>query len=379
MLSRSRLTLALLALLALLCEPGAGAATMKLFRGWAGPSAFSPKVAFNPNAGEFLILGQEFDELKTRRSGFSSEDQVPWAKARRSVGEWYGPAVLSYSPAAEAFLVAGYGYLRLDRRGRVLSEGAFPALDAHQARAATALGDSGEWFTLIEGGKYGFSYYGSIVGPQGDLRGDIPLNRVPFKAPVGGPQRWEVGYEFQRGSMLLLWEDNIGRHGSRSIRAHRLSPDGHLLGSRLDIVRDPKGAAQPHMVFHPKRREWLIVYVQQGTVRGRLLRGTKLSEPIRISGERSGVTPSIAYSPQRDLYLVTWVGSGDGSALFGQWVRANGRLLRRPFVISDEAGDQWVAEPGYSACNDSGACLVTWIDDGTDPGGIVRGRYVQVP
>ena len=362
----------------------AGAVTVKLFDRYSPyrtDGQTSPLAAYNPNVNNYLVVGIEAYDLKSRRTGLRSGGKGPWMLPPQFVSwrAYYDLDFLSFNSSNNKYLLATRDkrYL-LNRRGKRLNAKYTSSL------ALTEIIGSKRWMTVGRGYDYEDEetfYYASAIGSDGKTIDSLALDS--FTAGEA-PYYLQLGYDSEMNEFLLVWaEKDIGSHPvseTRTIYAQRFDMDGLLVGPRLEIDRNAKEASSPHPVYNPERGEFFIVWKQRNRVMGAFLNGDELSTPFRINGRwRAGMVPSVAYSSPKDKYLVTWVEGRDatGVGIYGRWVNVDGTLDGNYFTVNDKAGDQWVYRPGYSACGNEGACLVTWINDGE--GGTIRGQFLRVP
>ena len=344
----------------------------------------SPLVAFNPDADNFLVVSADAGKTLSRRTGPGDDGVEPWMLPQeRLAKDVWGLDYLAYGRESRSYLgVAGNWYLRLSRRGRSIDKGRFEGSFAPSALAMTPVHGAGQWFVWLQECKYGCSLYGRFVEPGGPRPGVVLLDDLPVEDQyVDDFRRWQIGYDPADETLLLVWEDRRdGRdyyEPGLSIRGQRFRRDGSFVGGPVQIARHPGQAWQAHMVHQPERREYLIVYREGKRLKGRFIRAGKRSPEFRFPDSRHSQVPSVAYSSHRNRYLVTWVRTGEHhSGIYGIWLRPSGKPIGKRFVISDPRGNQWVEKPGYSACNDSGHCLVTWINSRDLS---IRGRYLRVP
>jgi hypothetical protein len=344
----------------------------------------SPLAEFNPDANNFLVVSADAGKALSRRTGLGHDRGAPWMlPQKRLARNIWGLDYLAISRESGAYLgLAGNSYFFLSRRGRVLDKGRFQGSFAPHALAMTPVHGSGQGFVWLEECKYGCSRYGRLILPGGPQADVVILDDLPIEDEyVDDFRRWQIGYDPTDETFLLIWED--GRDGrdyfepGLSIRGQRFRRDGSFVGGPIQIARHPREAWQAHMVYQPERREYLIVYREGKRLKGRFVRAGKRWPEFRLPGSRHSLLPSVAYSPQRNRYLVTWVRQTEHhSDIYGLWIRPSGKPIGKRFAISSLRGNQWVEKPGYSACDEAGSCLVTWIDSRDLS---IRGKYLRAP
>jgi hypothetical protein len=357
--------------------------TIRVFRPpMTGYPHVSPQVRFRAEIDRFLVLGLDRHEAMTRQVAIDENRQLSKFNPN-GLGEpcaW----TLSYNPRTRTHLVPGShdSYLLLDTHGRLLSRHLLDSTFGQNFLALTPIAGTNRWFGMVEECKYGCRWSGLIIDKRGDVRREWGMSDLPLEDEYANFERiFQAEFDPDESKILLIWEDGYDEepfdHPSRAIRGQRMRKRGVYVGEPLEIARHREAASHPDMVYHPERKEWLIVYRRGTHIKARFLRGKRLSHPFKLSVGGAAEVPSIALAngdaASNGVYLVTWLVKEPGGRIYGRWIDAEGQPLGWRFPISRADDDARVLRSGYSACNARAECFVTWIDAADRT---TRGRFV---
>jgi RHS repeat-associated protein len=195
-----------------------------------------------------------------------------------------------------------------------------------------------------------------------------PLSGTLVSAPLAVDQeRPAIAYNSLTDEYLVVWQDY--RSGSQwDVYGQRLADDGSLLGDNFLIVAD---GHSPTIAYSPADEAYLVAFVRGNGV---------FALPVTASGPGSTFTihnnpnpsdqPAITYNPVSEQFLIAWhrfIPSIPGH-----------EILVRPATASGVAGWPVVAEtsvlnqfnPVLAAAND-GSYLLTWQRDGEIVGHLI--------
>jgi hypothetical protein len=125
------------------------------------------------------------------------------------------------------------------------------------------------------------------------------------------------------------------------------------------------GATAPDVAYNGTRDEFLVVWNDASTVRGRILSAdlAHASDAFDVSDQGGGGVPKAAFDADRDEYLVVWVSPlGQGSEVLGQRLRADGSETgSNDFSVSPSGGAGSVAIASRAGHDEYG---IAWDADG---------------
>ncbi len=224
----------------------------------------------------------------------------------------------------------------------------------------------------------------NIYGQRVDLDGSVlgPSFAICTKADV--QFRPDVAYNLDTNQYLVVWED---RRADADIYGQRVNADGSLDGDEIPIAGAGTTARRrPKVAFNPISGEYLVVYVyeeENNNIRGRRVSaaGNPTTGVINFAtGTSDQNYPDVACrtkEPGGGGYLVVWRDTDSGQRdIKGQRLNQNGALLKGVLDICVEASSQWSPSVAYIPDNDR--YLVVWPDDrdNATQGRNVYGRQV---
>lgn len=202
-----------------------------------------------------------------------------------------------------------------------------------------------------------------------------------FSAPPPFPVRsWPaVAYDPTTDHALVVFEQETSfQSGSHDIWAALCEGDGTCSGSTpFGITVSVHDDARPRVAFSPISHRYLVVwrrtlqrigFLPNDQVWGRFLdhAGQPISREFLIS-DSSGFqarAPAVAYSPNRDSFLVVWEDQPAFTPfetdIAGCWLRADNGRRSAPFEIAAETGDQVLPRVAYDP--DHEQYLIVWED-----------------
>ncbi len=218
------------------------------------------------------------------------------------------------------------------------------------------------------------------VAGNGTLQGGV----ITVTAHVTASEKVaDVAYRAGEGEYLVVWQDN--HTGQAVIYARRVNVTGTLLGDVITVTAvTTRTQRYPAVAYNPDDDEYLVVWQLRESgiwsVHGRRLSGTGVTQGdnlliASVSGY-DNVLPAVAYDPRAGEYLVIWtyVGSGNGTVVYGRRVAADGTLLGDRFPVGWGSESHPPSHQETPAVAYGGqAHLIAWQDD---PGGdwVIYGR-----
>jgi hypothetical protein len=209
--------------------------------------------------------------------------------------------------------------------------------------------------------------YGQIVEADGDLSGG---NVAIADSGATGRHVPRLTYNPISGEFFVVFgyaaENN-------NIRGRRLGVNGAPLAAEIDIATGTANQYYPDVAcrtLEPGGGDYLVVWRDtDGTLQD--IRGQRLSQTGGLLGSLAICTqassqwsPSVAYSPDDDRYLVVWPDDRDdatqGRNVYGRQVSGAG-LLYNDFAISTASENQAVAAVTYGS--GPGNYIVAWEDN----------------
>ena len=225
---------------------------------------------------------------------------------------------------------------------------------------------------------------------------------VPVAADdTGAPTEWGATHasvertadlSYEPGVTTALLHHWLQKHGLDPADLDRAadSPQAHaldLVGSNFpiadypDAVSDKENLGQPSIAYSPQRNEYLVVWQAFDRVTSMNIYGQRLSaDGARIGGEfaiceagGAQAAPDVAYDPGAEQYWVVWTDLSSGSAfdVYAQSVSPTGTLLGSPLAVNTGEASAF----GARVSADTYHCAVTWISipDASHSNILVRG------
>ena len=177
---------------------------------------------------------------------------------------------------------------------------------------------------------------------------------------------------FGGGRYLVAWTDF--RSGFADIKGQRLTPAGARLGYEIGLSSGYLNQQQPALAYSTQRQRWLVIWEDDRAgirrINGQLVTrdGWILGQLIHIGTQGNGqYSPAVAYNPDDDEFMVVWADWRTGSYdIWGQRVSAADAGLQPEFQINTDLNWQWYPAIAYNS--DAAQYLVAWSDRRNDPG-----------
>ena len=145
------------------------------------------------------------------------------------------------------------------------------------------------------------------------------------------------------GSKLVVWPQQIEREPERyQIWARVLDPADRPVGepfpiSSSELDGQPASASSSAIAATPDGQGFLVIWSEgTGDAFHRTLMGTHISTVGQLAADRfviaaSGVSPDLAYNPEKGEYVVVW--TARGREIRGQRLRPDGSLVGESFRV----------------------------------------------
>ncbi len=359
----------------------------------AGVEAIAPAVAYNSTRNEFLVTfvgdliagvssAYEIYGQRVAADGtlIGSRLRISDMGASDTNGSYDAFATdLAYNPTTDEYLVIWGG-----------DDDTPPLTNAEEEVFGQRLGYDGSG-NLVEVGSNDFRI--SVWGPNGDI------GYYVFSREIA------VAYNSSSNEYLAVWaaNDEATAGVPSQVQGQRLSATGAALGGnfRIDLPSSGNEARDPDVAYNPTTNQYLVVWQGENLANDFEIWGQRLSATatpvggnvqISQSGPAgSGATylvgsPSVAYNPELEEFLVVWQGEDDDFGLvdaeqevFGR--RYSGALssVEGPFRISDLGG---TGNPNFSpefpavaySTRAINTFLVVWRGD-NNVGGLVDNEF----
>ena len=211
------------------------------------------------------------------------------------------------------------------------------------------------------------------------LGGNFPIGTGGVAFPPATRPR--VAWNSQGNEYLVAWDS---RDNGGTFHGQRVSPDGSLLGNRLDLIVTGAPNEGMDLAYNPTPNEYLIiwsdrrepdpdypqVYARRLSTTGSPLASEFFVCPKANPGVCDGQSqrqPAVAYNPQSQEYLAVWQDFRRGSTgvlsidIVGRRISVAGVPLGGKIVIvNPDAGTQTL--PDVAANNVSNEYMVVWRD-----------------
>jgi hypothetical protein len=324
-----------------------------------------PRVAYNPDADEYLVVWHDGRLADTRG------DDI------------YGRRV------------SGDG-LRLGRDFRISG----PEATANEVMADVAYDPvTGRylviWVDQRTQATRGLDIYGRFVSGAGHIVGaDF---RISGPAATGDENDPVIAYNPTADQFLVVWEDTRDEAASGwEIYGNLLSADGQRLGSDFRVSGDGavRGELAPAVAYGTGADEYLVVWMDErnDTTRGRDIYGRVLSASGQMAADDFAITgpgattddssPAVAYSPVAGAYLVVWgdfrTNAVSDQDVYGRLLADGGATIGDDFRVSSSAAKKREVDPVVAYDGSTGGYLVVWEDsrNAATRGPDIYGRYV---
>jgi len=211
--------------------------------------------------------------------------------------------------------------------------------------------------------------------------------RIGFNFRISGAaatsDEWApaVAYNPVSNQYLVVWQDgrNTATRG-QDIYGRRVKAGGRLAGGdfRISGPAATSDESYPDVAYNPDDNQYLVVWrdgrntaTRQSDIYGRRVKagGRRAGGDFRISGPAATsdeYNPAVAYSPIGSRYLVVWQDGRNtatrGQDIYGQRVKAGGRLAGGDFRISGPAATSGDQSPAVAHNPFDNQHLVVWND-----------------
>ncbi len=313
-----------------------------LIAGQDGTSREQPAVAYNPDAGEYLVVF---------RYDLADETEI---RARR--------LDIHASPVGAEYLIADQPY----------------AYDPNLA--ATPWGATGGYVVVWDDHRAGdYNIYGRVV-----LAGaDNSFDGADFAiCNAAGSDQWRpvIARSPASGRFLVAWADDRQELTSGwDLYGQRLTDDANLEGVNFVISAAYGDQDYPAIAAGQSPDLYLVAWedwrATPTDIYGQRVagNGSLLWYEFAISAQPEPQSaPAVAYDPDEDLYLAVWQDQRDGHwAIYGQRLTADGQPLDVPWAIEADGHDN--VEPVVAYSNVEHLFIVVWADEDLDQ---LEGRQV---
>lgn len=343
----------------------------------------SPSVAYNAASDEYLIVwkadrGATGYDIVGRRLGGAGSLVGSAIVVSASAGlEQYQPRV-AYDPTAGEYLVVWYehrGATGFDVMGRRLGAdgspaggdlvvSASPSLEQYQPRL-TFNAAWNEYFVVWYEYRGGVSWdiMGKRLGPGGaTIGGDIVV------ANGANPQEQPTVVAHPgAGECLVVWQENRGATGY-DIVGRRVGAGGTLLGNDLVISASANAQFQPAIALDPLAGEYVVAWAEATANTGFDLLSRRVGSTGTLVGAEAVVTSRQGHQSEPTLAI----DAGNGQVLAAWNERAaTGRDLY--FSLAGAGSGQALGPPSQAYVEQTGArvtrnpttgdYLLTWLEN----------------
>jgi hypothetical protein len=314
---------------------------------------WEPAIAFNSDAGEYLVVWDDGRNEATRGSDI------------------YGRRV------SAAGVVLGSDF-------RISGPG---ATGDDESVAVVWNANANEYFVVWSdhrSGGRGFDIYGRRVSAAGAVVGkDF---RICGAGAVAEDMYPAVAWNSTADEYLVVWQDlrNSGTRGS-DIFGRRVSAAGVLLGNDFRIVgaRAEGHDWEPAVAFNSNAGEYLVVWddgrneaTRGSDIYGRRVSGAGavLGKDVRVSGPQATTddeSPAVVWNADADGFFVVWSDwrneAGRGADIYGRRLSAVGAPLGGDIRVSGPGATGNDILPAVAWDADADRYLVVWEDRRTAP------------
>jgi len=332
----------------------------------ATASDYDPAVAYNPTNDQHLIVWRDERHYATRKTDI-------WGQLLAADGTRIGTNFRISGPAATADVYD-------------------PAVAYNPTNNQYLI----VWVDARSEDTRGFDIYGRRVKATGNLAGEDfricgPAATSPDYDPV-------VAYNATDNQYLVAWADgrDFATRGS-DIYGRRVKATGSLAGGDFRISGPAATAneAAPAVVYNPTNNQYFFAWqdARNGATRARDIYGQRVKATGRLAGgdfrisgagaDEGEWAPAVAYNPTNNQYLVVWDDWRDystrGADIFGRRVKATGNLAGGDFRISGPAATSYEYDPVVAYNPTNGRYFVAWKDarNGATRGSDIYGQLIK--
>ena len=388
---------------------------------------FNPAVAYNPNADQYLVVWQDARKTDThlydiwgQRVGGDGSKLGPNIRISRGVnsGE-YTPAV-AFSTTSNRYLVVWADgrdkltkgdeiYGQQVRAGGALAGGPFVISDAlavgnETAPAVAWNSNANQYLVVWEDTRSGaspspFDIWGQRVKAGGSMAGANFRISGPFGPPVPTMETSpEVAFNATSNQYLVVWTDfrNFATRGG-DIYGARIKAGGAIAQADIQIcgVAADEDDGHADVAWNSNANQYLVTWTDG---RNNPARGNDIyARRVKAGGNMAGLDfrvvdamglgyqteSAVAFSPDANRYLVTWMDSRDavdeGNNIYGQWVKAGGATPGNNILISGVPTDSQEGWPDVAYGSAANLHLIVYTDSRNNDtrGGDIYGRLMS--
>lgn len=241
--------------------------------------------------------------------------------------------------------------------------------------------------------------WGQFINADGSLYGD---NFVISEQRAVSQKDAAVAYDPARQQFLVVWKDSRG-NSLEKLHGRYIHSNGKPKGKEFIIAKGAGKQDRPSLYYDPRRKRFLAIWrdiVDDHLEKTTLLRGkgifARFIDPAKphlptpgklIDLEDDACLPTslyaAAYSPDSDVFMVTWTTARDyqklGLDAFGAIIRADdAELVTKPFAIARTTDYQEFPAVTYDKHNNR--FLAVWYDlrrDHSAKNADIYGRFVE--
>lgn len=212
-----------------------------------------------------------------------------------------------------------------------------------------------------------YSITGVVVGVDGIPRDD------PFYVSNYSPKKSlapEVACNTQTGECLVVWEFAYEENVDHDIIARRVGNNGVPVGNEIIITASRDYETSPSVAYNPSTDEWLVVWDRAYDVHNRDIEAAVLDASGSVqarftvaSGLDDQANPSVAYGSNYGEYLAVWEDltyTSENLNLVAQRVTSDGSLVGGVIPITTWEYEQVNPELDYNP--DLDEFMVVWED-----------------
>jgi hypothetical protein len=345
----------------------------------------SPDVAYNPVAGEYLVVWFTYNGSPMQNDIYGqrySGDGLPVGEPIAictDAEEQTSPAVAYNSTAGEYMVVwsdhwTGMNYeiagQRVAADGTLVGTGfnVLPIMIGDRHKPDVLYDPNANHYLVVWNDTAGG---GNEV--EGQLLDNAGSSILPQPIAIAGAARAaRAAYNSHRQSYLVVYENPT----LQNIYGQAIAADGSLTGAAFVVCDDPAFQRDPDLAFNPTSQEYLVAWAdgRNELTSGFDIYGRRLDEDGIRQGSDLAITtatndqfvPRVVHNPEVNQYLVLWSDLRNMNDtledLYGQRVRADGTLADQGnFAISTAAGSQVNPAALYNAAIHQ--YLVVWEDN----------------
>jgi hypothetical protein len=217
----------------------------------------------------------------------------------------------------------------------------------------------------------------------------FPINEAnSFKQNV------QVAYDTQHHEYMVIWESRYtGGSPPSDIRGQRVSRSGQLLGSPFVIYGDSScNSTTPSIAYDPVHDQFLVVWELEYSptdhdIRGRLIPWDGPHDPVILltiatSSEFSDSTPRVAYAIWASAYLVVWTSRLANDANVAPWITTrqvpyDGVMKADAVTLISTSQTRWNPDVVYNPNPAYNELLISYENVISDDRTVIKGFIVN--